>query len=421
MITILIYCGNIIDNDSHLRHDLPYMKPFVRTLHLWTGLIFGVILALQGLTGAVLGWRHELDAWLNPGLLQVAPPPGMQAGEALQVAPQQAQAALERLAQDPAYGKPNMLMFPERAGDVFIAWYRPAPGGGLWRQPVTRQVMLDPATLAVTGERNWGEAGLSRPLLLPTLFHLHRYLLAGDGGKVVVAVEGVALAIAALTGIVVWWPRMTGAALWKAVTFRLAGPWPRFSFQSHRAIGFWVAPLLLLSAVSGVHFNMPDWTRPLLALAGPLPPAGKAANKAQAAEPVAPAVAMAAAQQRFPQARVSRLSLPANPKQPYEIRLRQPGELRHGDGATRVSVDASDGQVLRVADPLAAQGAERVAGALFPLHTGEAFSTAGRTFVTLYGLAPLAFLATGLTIWLALRPRKRRQPARQPAVVDVAQ
>ena len=50
------------------------------------------------------------------------------------------------------------------------------------------------------GERNWGEAGLTRPLLVPTLFHLHRYLLAGEAGKVVIAVQGVALALMTLTG-----------------------------------------------------------------------------------------------------------------------------------------------------------------------------------------------------------------------------
>lgn len=396
------------------------MKPFVRKLHLWTGLIFGLILALQGLTGALLAWRHELDAWLNPTLLHVAPPPGMQRGEELRVAPPQAQAALERLARDPAYGKPNMLMFPERAGDVFVAWYRPAPGAGLWQQPVTRQVMLDPATLAVTGERNWGEAGLSRPLLVPTLFHLHRYLLAGDGGKVVVAVEGVLLAIAALTGIVVWWPRLTRAALWKAVTFRLAGPWPRFAFQSHRAAGFWVTLPLLFLALSGVHFNMPEWTRPLVALAGPVTPNAKLSNKAKATEPVPPAAAMEAAQARFPQARVSRLSLPANPQQPYEIRLRQPGEWRQGDGATRVSVDASDGAVLRAVDPLAAQGGDRVTALLFPLHTGEAFGNAGRGAITAFGLVLAALFPTGLTIWLALRPRKRKAGRHQPALADAS-
>jgi uncharacterized iron-regulated membrane protein len=389
--------------------DLPLMKSYARQVHLWTGLVFGCILALQGLTGAVLSWRHELDQWLNPGLLQAAAPAGTHKGDAMRVSPGAAQAALDKLGADPRYGRPNMLMFPERAGEVFIAWYRPAPAPA-WTQGVTRQVMLDPATLAVTGERNWGEAGLSRPLLMPTLFHLHRYLLAGEGGKVVVAIEGAALVLAALSGIVVWWPKLAAAAIRHAFTVRYGGSWPRFSFQLHRAAGFFAAPLFLLSGFSGVQFNMPQWVAPAIRVAGPVAPAGKVVNRSDpSAARISPAQALESAQAAFPLARISRLTLPGGVKQPYEIRVRQDGEMRHGDGATRITVDAGDGNVLRVIDPLRARGGDAFTGALYPLHTGEAFGAAGRAFISFYGLMPLAFFVTGLVVWIKFRRGRKNR------------
>jgi uncharacterized iron-regulated membrane protein len=385
------------------------MKQHVRTIHLWTGLVFGTLLALQGLTGSILSWRHELDRFLNPGLLQVAAPGGLRDGEALTVAPGTVRQLADQLARDPRYGRPSMLMFPERAGDVFIAWYRPAPGGSTWRQDVTRQVMVDPATLAVTGERNWGEAGLSRPLLMPTLFHLHRYLMAGEGGKVVVAIEGVAMFLSALTGLVVWWPRLARSAIVAALTVRHGGSWPRFSFQLHRAAGFFLAPLFVLSAFSGVYFNMPQWVAPAVAAVAPLSPNAKVVNRSEAsARRIAPDEAMLAAQARLPQGRISRLSFPARANQPYEIRMRQPGELREGDGATRVSIDGGSGEVLRVVDPLRAAGADRFVNTLFPLHTGEALGNGGRAFVSLYGLTPLAFFVTGLVVWMKFRRKPKK-------------
>ena len=42
---------------------------------------------------------------------------------------------------------------------------------------------------------------------------------------------------------------------------------------------------------------------------------------------------------------------------------------------------------------------------LFPLHTGEAFGLPGRIFISLFGFAPLAFMVTGLVIWLKLRKK----------------
>ena len=383
-------------------------KSLTRTLHLWAGLVFGTLLVLQGLTGSILSWRHELDAALNPGLLQVAPPPATRQGETLKVAPATVQAVNTRLSEAPGYGRPNMLMIPQHAGDVFVAWYRPGKTASIWEQGVTRQVMVDPASLRILGERNWGEAGMSRPLVLPTLFHLHHYLLTGDGGKVVVAVEGLALLLLSITGIIVWWPKFTRSAFWHAITFRLGSSWPKLSFQLHRAAGFYVAPVFLLLSVSGVYFNMPGWVTPAVGALGSITPNEKPANgSAPGLAPLAAQDVVAAAQALFPTGRVSRLSFPATPGQPYEVRVRQPGEMRHGDGATRITIDSGDGAVLRVVDPLTMREGDRFLSWMFPLHTGEAFGTAGRVFISLIGLMPLVFFVTGLVMWLKIRRPKQ--------------
>jgi hypothetical protein len=43
-------------------------KP-LRTLHRWLGLWIGTWFALVGLSGAILVYEDEVDAWLNPRLL----------------------------------------------------------------------------------------------------------------------------------------------------------------------------------------------------------------------------------------------------------------------------------------------------------------------------------------------------------------
>lgn len=382
------------------------MKKIALALHLWTGLLFGTILVVLGLTGSALSWIHELDAWLNPGLLHVAPQPGLRAGQALRAEPALVEAVSGMLARDPRYGRPSLLELPERSGDVFVAWYRKeAPKGQApWVQSASRQVMVDPATLAVTGERNWGQFGLSRPLLMPTLFHVHRYLVAGETGKVLVAITGVSLALLILTGMVLWFPRLTRSALWHAVTVRHGGNWPRFSFQLHRAGGLFAAPVLLVIAVSGIHFNMPAWVTPLVHAVAPVTQHGKLANRsARGSDPIPLSQALLQAQALFPEGRVSRVSLPSGPGQPFEIRVRQPGELRQGSGATRISIDSGNGSVLRVIDPERARGGDRFLSWLFPLHTGEAFGLAGRIVISLFGVVPLIFFVTGLVVWVRLR------------------
>lgn len=394
------------------------MKSLSRELHLWLGLVFGSVFVLLGLTGSALAWFGELDRALNPGLLQRAAPRGMAASAAWPVQPATVQRALDRLTGDARYGRPSMLAFPERADDVFVAWYRPrlAPSSP-WTQDVTRQVMLDPATLAVTGERNWGEAGLSRPLLMPTLLHVHRYLMLGAAGKSIVGVAGLALLGVAISALVLWWPKPSRAALWRAVTVRHGGSWLRFSFRLHRATGLFALPVLLMLGFSGSYFNLPSWLGPAVNAVAPLTPTGKLANRSTpGSAQVTVARAIQVAQAAFPRARPSRVTLPAMaglpgwPGWPYEVRLRQPGELRHGDGATRISIDSGDGALLRVIDPQRAHGGDKLVGWLFPLHSGAAFGTAGRAFISAFGLMPLVFFVTGLVLWRKRRGAGRGKP-----------
>jgi uncharacterized iron-regulated membrane protein len=379
-------------------------RALLRRVHLVVALVFGGVFCLSGLTGCALAWMHELDVALNPALFHAAPARGPLAPEAIG-------RIVDRLAADPAYGRPGQVTLPERGGEVAIAWYRLPPPGA--RGPFTldrsRQVMVDPASLAVTGERVWGEPGLARPLLMPTLFHLHRYLLAGDTGKTVIAVSGLALLCTSVLGLVLAWPKTTLAAWRKALTVAHRGSWPRFHYSFHRAAGLVVAPVLALLGFSGCLFNQPQWITPVVAsVAAVSPPPAPRHDVAVGGGPVGVAAAAQAALDAFPAARVSRVGLPVKPGQPYEIRLRQPGEVRQGDGNTRVTVDAATGRILRARDPLRAPAGDRFLDWQFPLHTGEAFGSAGRTVITVAGLAPAAFMLTGLGVWW------RRKVSREP-------
>ncbi|MBA5605374.1 PepSY domain-containing protein [Duganella sp. FT3S] len=384
------------------------LRARLRTLHLYVSLVFGAIFVLAGLTGAAIAWTDELDGALNPALLRSR---GAAGKEDVAPTPAQVQAAVERLAAAPGYGQPTLLQLPYAADEVYVAWYRkPAKNRGSFAMPRPRQVMLDRYTLAILGERNYGEFGLSRPLLMPALFHLHRYLFAGEVGKTVTGIAGLLLTLTSLLGLVLWWPKPTLASLRKAVSVRGAPTSRQFHYSLHRSAGFFLTPVLAVLGFTGMAMNLPDWVRPVVGAVATLEHEAKAANgPAAGRQTIGVAAALEAAQRQMPQGRLSRLSL-GSARAPYEIRLRQPGEIRAGDGSTRISVDAYSGAVLRVRDPLAAAPGDAFLNWQFPLHTGEAFGLAGRLLVSLSGLAPLAFMITGLVLWLGRR-KARGGPA----------
>jgi uncharacterized iron-regulated membrane protein len=402
MITIRIY------NDGMIKGSL---RSWLRDIHLYLALLFGVLFVSAGLTGVLLAWNHELDAALNPALLH-----SHAAADAAPPNPDKVEAAIARLTQLPGYGKPTMLMLPDDAEDVFVAWYRPAARQKtLFGTDLQRQVMLDQYTLEVLGERNYGEFGLSRPLLMPTLFHLHRYLLAGEGGKTVTGVTGLMLFLSSLLGLALWWPKTNWTSLRKSLTVRGNLTSRQFSYSFHRAAGFFVTPVLALLGFSGMVMNLPDVVRPLIGAVSTLEPTDKLANSAaEGRKVISVTAAMASAQHALPDGRISRVTL-GTVKAPYEIRMRQSAEVRKGDGNTRISIDAYNAEVLRVRNPLTAPSGDTFLNWMFPLHTGEAFGLPGRMLISFTGMMPLLFMVTGLVLWLGRRALKRK--ALQPGEI----
>ncbi|CAG2156845.1 hypothetical protein LMG19282_05319 [Cupriavidus campinensis] len=378
-------------------------------LHRYIGLTFGLLFVLMGLTGTMIAWREELDTWLNPDLLEASSAARIPVGAAT------VESVTAKLMADPHYGKPNLLMLPMHEHGVFIAYYPlKGPEAGPGR---SRQVMIDPITLAVKGERFWGVPGLSRQQLMPTLFHLHRYLLSGDTGKTITGVAGMMLLFLVLVGIVLWLPKLTARALKQSVRIAHGGSWSRFTYTLHRAGGLFAAPVLATIAFSGWYLNLPKWVTPIISSVMTV----SATEKPHSAAPpegvhaITPAQAMTAAQREYPGALVTRIGLPRKPGDVYEIRLRQSGEIRGDSGATRLWLDAYTGQRLGARDPLAkdAPSGDTLINWLFPLHTGEAFGTPGRAFITAFGLTPLIFAITGVLIWWKRRSGHRRHLARE--------
>lgn len=378
-------------------------------IHLYIGLSFGLLFVLMGLTGTVLTWREEIDAALNPDLLVSSAPARIPVGGPA------IDAINSKLMADPHYGRPNMLMLPMDEHGVFIAAY-PLKGAdaGPGR---SRQVMIDPITLEVKGERLWGVPGLSRQQLLPTVFHLHRYLLAGDTGKTITGICGMVILITVLMGLVLWLPKLNRRSLRQSLRITHGGSWARFNFSLHRAGGLFIAPVLLMTAFSGWYLNLPKWVTPIISSVMTVsPPAKHQSAPAEAGTPqLSPALAVAAAQREYPDALVTRVGLPRKAGDAFEIRLRQPGEIREESGATRLWLDAYSGKRLAVRDPNRAESGDKFINWLFPLHTGEAFGLPGRAFITLYGFAPLTFAITGILIWWKRRSGHRRHLEKERA------
>lgn len=352
-------------------------------VHLWLGLLLGVVFVLLGLTGSLLVFYNELDRGLNPALTaqRPVPPPSM-------VAVQQVLRRAE----------------PQREGGWRVEWplapeapltaryYQPAEREGHFFAPL--MLTLDPATLAISSRRFWGD------YLVTWVYDLHYTFLAGAVGRTLVGWMGWVMALSIVSGLYLWWP----SARRLLPTLR---PWVRSCpvracYDVHMLTGVYGGLILLVLCLTGTALAWPETTRAVLRIS---PPGGMVqAVPGSVAALIDVDQGVVLARRRFPKAEVRWVDLPPRTGTVLSVRLHQAQEPGRRFPKTQVWIDLAAGQVVAVQDPLQSAWGHRVMNWLHPLHNGEAFGFWGRVVVGVCGLVPLVLLLTG---WLRWRQKSR--------------
>lgn len=296
-------------------------------LHRWTGGVIGVVLALLGLTGCLLVWK---TAWI------------MVPGKSMPLIrdPASVAMAVQRLPPQPRGGASVVF-----ADNGFALNQLRLPGGrGLCRSGRARRRPL---------EQPVGAPGAVAVRLSPSPFH-RRCRRDGDrrGGPL--------RAVFVVTGAILWW-RTRRTFKWRLLPKRLSRP---AIVMHHRDLGIVVAPLLLLSTVTGAAMVFRPFAMivvapfgsPAKALAALRP--GKVHGGALAADPPWHAM-LTTATRHFPDAVPRILSLPRKPGDPITLRMRRADEWLP-NGRTTLSFDAATGQLLSSTDAMAMPRAARV-------------------------------------------------------------
>lgn len=343
-------------------------------LHRWAGGILGLVLALLGLSGALL--VHK-DAWIwAPGT-----------GHALirDVAPV-ADAAGRIFA---APGRLDSIIFA--SDDFGLHRLRAGKGAGAYADQA--------GTIVAQWDGIW-----DRPELW--LFDLHHYLLAGDVGETFIGIVALVGLFFVISGFILWWKlrRTFQFKLWPA---RLSRP---AIIRHHRDLGVALAPLLFLSCLTGAMLTL----RPVADLV--LRPLGPASEwRAATAAPKVKGGALAdhpdwhamlsAARDRFPDADFRILSLPRRPGDLISLRMKRRDEWLP-NGRTMVWFDPADGRIVEARDALTMPAGQQAFTKVYPLHAAKVGGLAYRLLMTLSGLG-MAVLGT-LAVWTFWfkRPKK---------------
>ncbi len=205
------------------------MKKVINKIHLYLGLIIGVVIVIVALTGCIYAFQEEIQnltqsyRFVEKREAAFLPPTRLQA-----IAQQQLPGkALHGLRYG---GKENaaVLMFYGNAPDYFYL------------------VCLDPYTGAVLKVKDMN-ADFFRFIL-----DGHFYLwLPRTIGQPTVAIATLIFVLMLITGIVLWWPKNKAAAK-QRFSIKWNAKWRRKNYDLHNVMGFYSSWILIFIAITGL-------------------------------------------------------------------------------------------------------------------------------------------------------------------------
>lgn len=360
---------------------LPNPVPLKRVLfrlHWIAGLLAGLVLAVVGFTGGLLGFQDSILHALNPQL-EIA--------------------AVGRNAQLPAqWIESARSAHPDRQPRS-IAWN----GAGA---PVSLRlasgnergidVALDPYNGSVLGSAR-GTA------FFKTVESLHRTLAAGPPGKQIVGASTALLIMLALSGVYLRWPRRPlSASAWLRLDFRLKGR--GFLWHLHAVTGTWLLAFYLVAASTGLWWSYDFYRSAVNRMAGVTTPLRRAPPAAAAPDVSTASIdkAWVAFRLDVPDATRAAIALTGDATKPLEIRYQTPVSA-HERAWNILKFDRLSGAVVSRELYDDQPRGRRFVSALFPLHSGSFFGAPGRVLMALASLLLPLFAVTGIWLWLLRR------------------
>jgi len=203
-------------------------------VHWLLGLLAGLVLALMGVTGAMMSFQDDLLTLINPGVMTVLP------------------SKTERLSMSTLVA--NIQKAEPAKSIVQIRWQSGA-NRSVWvgfankGKPIGQYV--DPYTGKLLGKAR-GED------FFHTIEDLHRRLLAGNAGKAVTGAAAIILIVLALSGIYLRIKRSMSWQNWFAIRWKTPGRSRWYSL--HSVVGTWLLLPFLVVALTGLFWSY-DWYR----------------------------------------------------------------------------------------------------------------------------------------------------------------
>ncbi|HEX8326930.1 MAG TPA: PepSY-associated TM helix domain-containing protein [Hymenobacter sp.] len=378
------------------------IKQAVGKVHLWLGLASGLVVFIVSLTGAIFTFQDEIRDLTEPWRK-------VEARASAPLLPSRLQAAA--LAKHPGVEKAATWVTyfgPERSATVFFT----DPVG------VPTQVYLNPYTGQVLKAQDL------RWHFFSIVQAIHMTLLLPEAvAKWVVGGSVIIFLLMLGTGLVLWWPKRKQECK-QRFTVKWGARWRRVNYDLHNVLGFYVASIAGLLALTGLFMIFPVLLDSVMLAAngGRTYPQDTAVAKIDtlqavtaAAQPL-PDVIYRTVQRDSPGAEMMIIGPAGNGKAPAQCWAYQ--KTLHYYHRDEYAFHPVSGQLLMSQPHAAKSNGKKLGDMNYDIHTGLILGLGGKIVAFLASLISASLPVTGALLWWG---RKQKSKKGAKALRPVAQ
>ncbi|MDD2792146.1 MAG: PepSY-associated TM helix domain-containing protein [Sediminibacterium sp.] len=209
------------------------MKKIIVKIHLWLGLMSGLVIVLLGITGCILAFEVEIRNATEP-FRQVEP------RQKAYLLPSQLKSIADQQLQ---FGKALGIEYPGRNKAAIASYYNEEQYELLFMNPYTGEVLK---------YKNMNKDFFR--IVLDGHFYLW---LPHSVGQPVVASATLIFLLMLISGLILWWPR-NKAARKQRFSIKWSAKWRRKNYDLHQVLGFYITWIAVFIAITGLVFGF-EW------------------------------------------------------------------------------------------------------------------------------------------------------------------
>ncbi|MGF7231526.1 PepSY-associated TM helix domain-containing protein [Arachidicoccus sp.] len=383
-------------------------------LHLWLGLVSGIIVFIVSITGCLFSFQKEITEMTHKKELFVTPPTKDAEFLPLSVLKEKAQTALgskEPVTYITTYAR------PDRSWE-FMAYKEDDTHAITFAQSVKyyESVFVNPYTGSIIGRIDY----------MHNFFVIVKYihwslLLSTPIGQPIVGWSTLIFVIMLITGIIMWWPKKWDKKhKGRSFKIRWKAKWKRVNYDLHNVLGFYTFIIALILGLTGMVFAF-KWFQATVYVAGSLSTKTPTIQNFQSDttasytnDPLS--TALLEAKNTYPNAKRYFVSMPYSNKAAINVIAYEHKEVYYD--ANTLYFDQYTGKKLGVDTYQKKNNGEKLILMNYDIHVGAIGGLIGKIIAFLVSLVCASLPITGFLIWLKRKKKKAKKTSSRKTIDD---